>query len=331
MRLAIVGVMLLVLAPSVFAEETGAIVGLVVDQHAQATNPGNAVVFLCDVETGMPIVSSTGAPMNASVRDLTGFDGLRHEVTSDTGAFRFENVPVGTYRLVAQSWSGMHGVPDADEAPSAFIVLHGVAEDVAVTEGADTRVFVRGLGDGVLKIVNDPPEEHAYLLVSTGRKLGDGVIGPAAWGHEFVSGIIGATRMEVAHVTLVGLPESAEIHVGLLNYDNNPGVGGDSYVVGQEPVVTLEVYATWSNGKFEPPARLAPLTDHLEAQDLSVSHLLGLEGSDRDNMQAFIDQLRADPDRRVHVEGVGEFTFADVLAASRHRHLRAVHRERHAR
>lgn len=317
----------MVLWASLANAEVGTIRGQIADERGQITYTGNVVVFICDAESGFPFLGKT-KKLFPNEEQIKGLKDLWHAETTDEGVFEFQEVPVGKYRLVAQSWSGTKGVPDFQQKPSTIVILNGVAEGVEVKANETIIVNPRKLGDGMLKIVNDPEEAHAFLLISQKPRLGEGVLGPAAWGPEFISGLIGVTQMEKGYVTLIGLPEGKEIHTGLINFDNNPGVGGDSYVVGKDKEVRLEIYATWSNGKYEPPARLAKLTDHLEEQKLSVSKLLGLEGSDHDNREALLRILREKSDQKIVVEGVGTFRLADVLAASKYQALRKSHRAR---
>lgn len=321
---------LLLFMTSAGAAETGSIVGQLADERGRVTYIGNAVVFLCDAISGLPILTTTKKPFDPDSPDslAEGMTNLWHAVTTDRSVFEFKEVPVGRYGLVAQSWSGTNGLPDFQAKPSTVVVLHGVSEGVEVKANEVTTVYPRKLGDGILKIVNDPEEPHAFLLISRNPRLGDGVLGPAAWGKEFLSGLIGVTQMERPYVTLVGLPDGKTIHVGLFNYDNNPGVGGDSYTVGQDQSVRLKIYATWSNGKYEPPERLAKLTDYLDENSLSASSLIGLEGGDSKNREALWELIHSDTERRIRVDGVGEFRLIDILAAAQYKSLRRFHRAR---
>lgn len=311
--------------------ETGGIRGQISDAKGQAANVENAVVFLCDAESGYPVLAKTKKALVLGGDRIDGIKAFWHVLSSEQGGFEFQEVPVGKYRLVAQSWTGTTGVPEFKDKPAANLLLHGTAEGVEVKANEATAVNLKKLGDGTLKILNDPEEAHAFLLISRNPRLGEGVLGPAAWGPEFLSGIIGVTQMEEAHVTLTGLPDGKEIHVGLFNYDNNPGVGGASYGVGKEKEVRLEIFATWSNGKHDPPARLLKLTEHLEKNNLSASRILKLTGQERDQEEILRRMLREDADQQIEVEGVGTFRLADILAADTYKELRKSHRGRKQR
>jgi hypothetical protein len=127
------------------------------------------------------------------------------------------------------------------------------------------------------------------------------------------------------HVTIEGLPDKNDVHVALFNYDNNPGIGGGSYRVGQQEEVRLKIYATWSNGRYDPPDRLLKLVEHFENTDLSLSKLIGLENGDARNHEELVRIAGEAPDRKVKVDELGEFRFIDTLAALRYKWLRQNH------
>jgi hypothetical protein len=306
-------------------QNVGQIVGQLSDPRGQIVYAGHAAVFLCDAATGIPMHRETKQPINPSFWEPQ-LDKLWVSEADEKSYFEFKDVPAGKYRLVAQSWSGARGFPgfDSNKHPSAFLILHGVA-DAEVRGGQRTVAYVRQLGNHVLRIVNDPEEAHALLLVSLKPTLGDGILGPYGWGQEFCRHLIGVTQMEVPHVTIMGLPEDAALHVGLMNYDNSPGVGAGSYLPGQREG-KLRIVAAWSNGHKDPPPELVQLTDHLEKNQIALATLLpeGVEKpSDRDAaLLAAFNLLAKDNDQRVAVPGLGEKRLADVLAAYRYIDLR---------
>ncbi len=54
---------LMLLASEAGAAETGAILGQLVDERGRATFVGNAAVFLCDATSGLPILTTSKAPL----------------------------------------------------------------------------------------------------------------------------------------------------------------------------------------------------------------------------------------------------------------------------
>lgn len=309
-------------------DETGQLVGQLAGTDQQITYVGEVVVFLCDAKTGSPIHRETRTPFQLQRQGIQ-FDKLWFAITDEAGSFEFKNVPAGQYRLVAQSWSGTKGLPKLFGKTSAFVVLHGVAENVVVKQGERTVVFPRQLGNGVLRIQNDPAEAHAFLLISLKPTLGDAILGPQLWGDEFVSQIIGVTHMEQPHVTICGLPDNCDVHVALFNYDNNPGVGAGSFKAGARNE-TLRIVATWSNGHREPPPELKALTDHLDAKKAKFSDFLdeAQKGkNDQETEQNLIQELREHPRREVDVPGLGKRRLADVVAALSYIRLRTQHKK----
>ena len=318
---------------------TGEIVGRLSDQEGEAVSVAGAVVFLCDAKTGYPVLATTKKPLDPDSPQKNWIREVWHAVTDERGGFEFKGVPLGHYRLVAQSWLGTEGIPWLDPEPrrepfgdtSPNVRIDGIAEGIALTSETPVRVTVRKLGNGVLRIVNDPKEANAFLLVSRQRPFGDPVLGPEAWGEKFFAKLIAITHMSEPYVVFSGLPDGQDVHVGLVNYDNSVGVGGGSYRVGQKREVSLRILARWSNGHYDPPDRLRKLVEHFEEHSLSVSQLIGLELTDAHNYKELRRILAEDPNRLVDVEGLGKLPFVDLLAASSYKELRASHRARRER
>jgi hypothetical protein len=299
--------------------KTGTLVGSLADPRGQKVYAGRAAVFLCDAQSGLPINRETKKVILPSLHDPQ-LDKLWYTNTNERGYFEFKDVPVGNYRLVAQSWSGTQGFEGfgADKHPSAFVILHGVATNVEVQDNQQTAAYPRQLGNHVLQIMNDPEEPHALLLISLQPTLGDGILGPYGWGKKFCQQLIGFTQMEVGYVTIVGLPGDAAIHVGLMNYDNNPGVGAASFQAGQREG-TLRIIASWSNAHKDPPPELEKLTNHLADNNISVEAILKQIGiEDKDQIGAdrvMLQLLNQDNDYQVEIAGLGQQRLADVMAA----------------
>ena len=140
-------------------------------------------------------------PFDASETHPLVFSDYCHVVTDDAGAFHFDDVPAGVYRLVAQSWEGMAGManamPDGEgPEPSSTLLLHGVAENVEVKPGEEATAICRRQGDGVLRLLTDPEQPHNFIVISSQPAVGDGVLGPIGWGADFVAGALGITRVE---------------------------------------------------------------------------------------------------------------------------------------
>jgi len=319
-------------------QRAGSIRGQLTNVRGHAIHTGHAVVFLCDAKSGMPFSPETRKVIALDSETILRFDQYWHVVTGDTGGFQFENVPVGTYRLVAQSWAGITGVPrafpkskrtDPGDEPSSLIILHGTAESVVVKANEKTLAYPRQWGEEMLRIETDPQASHNFLLISRNPRLGEGVLGPVGWGQEFIAGVIGITRMEDPQVTLIGLSKDATIHTGLLNYDNSSGVGGHSFVINAAQPAKLPIYAAWSNGKYHPPARLEKLTLFLEENKIKVPELTGLTPARP--ISAYVNGAWSTGTNQIEVPGYGKVSVMDLLAAENFMRLRKHHRQRQQR
>jgi hypothetical protein len=318
------------------APSGGAIVGFVSDGKGSAVHTGKAVVFLLDGKTGFPLASGARGPLDTTKAHPFQFSEYCHAVTDDSGGFRFETVPPGTYRLVAQAWAGIEGMPagsvgvDGPE-PSAILILHGVAENVEVKAGEQTLAYPRRQGDETLVLLTDPEEEHNYIVLSSNAPIGEGVLGPLGWGDRFIAGAFGITRAETPQLVVFGLAKGAHVHVGLFNYDNSPGRGGADFVVGEPGPARLPIYAGWSNGKDEPSPRLLKLTEALEVGAVDIKTLVEFEERGREQFLVYIREVWDRADEQIDVPGYGPAKFIDLLAADSYRQLRRSHANRQAR
>jgi len=310
-------------------DQTGRIQGMLGTAAGQQKYVGRAVVFICDARTGYPLDPATHQSFLAH---NNGGDPW-HAVTDLDSHFLFDKVPPGEYRLIAQSWSGTEGVPDR-KATSEVVLLHGVAEGVHVRAAETTQVYLQPLGSGILTIQNDPEEAGAFLVVSMAPMLGDPVLGLTGWGDDFVRQVIGVTHMSAPRATFVGLPDDKEVHIGLFCYDNVPGFGGGQARIGKNPVARIRIYAGWSDGHDEPPARLLPLVEYLENENPSLPELMQL--GDRNEFltdrghpdeQKVWQAAKKDLSKRISVPAVGDFRVIDILAADAYKTLRAHHRQ----
>ncbi len=313
-------------ASGIIAADDATISGQLVDLQGKPAKDSNVFVFITLSDTGYPLVGETKEPLFSSRAE--GIDALWHVVTDEQGKFRFEGVPAGNYRLVGVSWPDIGMIPTPKSEDSTRVRLHGVAEDVRVEGDKQFEVKVKQLGNGVLSITNDPKENHAFIVISRNSMLGDPILGPMGWGKKFLNGAIGISLMEDVHVTIEGLPDNQKVHIGLFNYDNNPGIGGGTYMVGQDRNVRMPIYATWSNGKYDPPERLLKLVEHFEKENISAMELIGKESMEYDKL---IKMLENDPPPTVDVKGFGKVPLADALAADGYKRLREFHKKRRQR
>jgi hypothetical protein len=234
--------------------EAGDIRGAVVDAN---DNPvPRATVVLCGRDTGIPLDKETFKPFTDK-----GFasKGIAVVATDTQGAFAFEGVPDGKYKLVSQSWVGKPSVLDIGEVNSRQIVLHGIARRVVVPSQRATNIRIRPLGNAVVTIDEDFPNSDGYLLISTKPLSVDPILGFVSWQGPFLKNLIGANRMPEGITKIHGLPEG-KICLSVFANDNNGGLGAAFVEAKAGRTVRAEyipIVCSWSNGRHDPPEELA--------------------------------------------------------------------------
>ncbi|MBL8817190.1 MAG: hypothetical protein JNL58_14280 [Planctomyces sp.] len=316
-------------------QKTGTIDGQLKTEVGEDRPIEGVAVFVVDAETGYPLLASPREIFSSPRKQRleNGIADCLHTMTDHRGHFRIEGVPAGKWRLTAQSWKDSDHVPLRKE-PDREVTLHGVADSVEVTEEQVTTIELKPLGDAAVVLENEPKEGNAYLFISTVEPDADPILGPFGWGKKFLTGVIGLTHEAGSMMIIRGLPRQ-KIYVSYLNYDNNPGIGGVSFVGGETENVTLHVYAGWSNGYFQPPEHLSKLVDYVDQHPDSIDDLLKLSSNpdflneqgkvDRNKLMTNLESLK---DQKVSIDGFGEFRATDMLAAQAYSELRKYHLER---
>lgn len=326
--------LLLMFAPiSVRGEEFGTIEGQIVDFADQPLGVRNSFAFLCDAGTGYPLRADT----KQVITRKSGFGPMDQWWSARTdidGRFTFDDVPPGKYRIVAQSWMGRDAIPSM-KAEDVALTLHGYADNISVATMVTTKCTLKGLGSSVLQIQNQPNEGNAFLFVSLKPTLGDPILGPMMWGDDFTRNVVAAVHIKGGSQTFFGLPDNAQIHVMLLNYDNNAGLGGITVRTNRLTKATLPIYATWSNGYHEPPNRLKPLVEWMrnhsqQGDDLIRANLKSelKPKPGQPNNFALLEQIQKSPDVVVNVPRLGEFSKLDLLAAQYYLRILKFHEAR---
>jgi len=316
-RIALAPVLLALLGVSTLhAAETAEIRGHLADAKGGRVYAGEVAVFLCDAKTGYPIDRETREPIKVDLKDQP-LERFWHTLTKEDGTYAFSDVLPGKYRIVAQSWSGTKGMPKMPGKTSAFVLLHGTAEDVEVKAGEPTMVVVRQLGNHTLHIKNDPAEAAAILFLSLKPPIGDAILGPYGWGDDFVRHVIGITHMSHPEVMIFGLPPHRDVYATLINFDNSPGLGAGTFKAGEKDGI-VRIVAGWSNAHHDPPPELVELTDHVAAHKIVAAEFFGPDEKFKYDFQArhkLAQELLENPERKVSVRTLGERRLADVLAA----------------
>ena len=86
-------------------------------------------------------------------------------LTDNKGRFRFENVPEGKYRLMAQKWIGPY--KGAFEVHGTVIQLLGFADDVVVPRPSkiyESQVVLTSLGNGIVQFWGYAKPDSAGVL-----------------------------------------------------------------------------------------------------------------------------------------------------------------------
>jgi hypothetical protein len=240
----------------------GGVSGKVARDNGQPV--AGAVVVLCEQAGGVPLAEKTLQPF---VRNRTQSieDDILFSRTDANGRFAFEKIPVGSYRLVAQSWRNATSIRAVMEINGDEIELHGIANDVRVAAGATSDVVLRPLGTGVLRMDQRVPNNETFVILSTAPTGADPVLRFAGWTPSFLQHVIGGNRMPVGKTVVHGLPEGT-VHVAMFAMDNRPGFldakvqiqGGQTTVLPFTPFV-----AAWSDGRHDPPPELTPVFEEV--------------------------------------------------------------------
>lgn len=186
-----------------------------------------------------------------------------------------------------------------------------------------------------LEITCDPLEGNAFVFVALKPNQADPILGPTLWSTDFTRSIICAVHLRGGRQTVFGLPQGRPVHVRYLNYDNNPGLGGQTVTTSAVTRLTLPVYATLSNGFHRPPTKLAALVEWVrEHRDLAFELLTDgrpddfLVRSQIRNHQKLAQFLRDNPERMVSIEGLGRVRAVDIAAAERYLAILEHHEQR---
>ena len=223
-----------------------------------------AAVCILDGATGVPVDLETSKPFTDGD---TGFEdamgNLAFALTDEEGAFRFDDVAPGTYRLLAQSWVNA-------PAPSGLLEVNGAIVHVrgrsAVTVKAEqtTHISLTPLGDAELVLGDHAANDATLLLVSKRPPVGPTILGYPGWPGQFLGSLVAYNRMPDGVTTVRGLPDG-DVHVSLFSADNNGGPAAASVKLSTATAMFAKLHfmASWSDGIHGPPPELADVVTHL--------------------------------------------------------------------
>ncbi|MCF7974347.1 MAG: right-handed parallel beta-helix repeat-containing protein [Phycisphaerae bacterium] len=229
---------------------------------AQGAPVTHAVVVLCESQGGIPLVKESYVTMTEAYISNKAPREIAFEVTNESGQFRFDHVPDGTYRLIAQSWQGVTKIKAILETNGPEIQLHGLAEHVR--PGRD--VEIRPLGSGTLVLDQHMPNDETLLVVSTSPPQADPVLGFAGWGGPLMRHMICGNRMPAGKTTIHGLP-AGTVYLAMFAADSAPAfaAGRAEIRAGQNTVLPeIQFVGSWSNARQEPPAALQAVFSELQ-------------------------------------------------------------------
>jgi hypothetical protein len=297
--------------------------------------PGRAgaVVIVCDAKTGIPVHAETWRPFSQEFRKRSDKElvGIAHVVTDQDGRFRFENVPAGTYHLMAQSWTEPFKGPF--EVNGEVIELHGVARSISVPSEAAEKVVIKPLGTGVVQIDQKSGNSSGILMLSTAEPLGDPVLGFTGLGDKYFGNLIGGNRMPKGRTKIIGLPPGP-VHAAVFMPDNVPGFGFGTLDPSAAGVQSFPMVAAWSDGQHDPPERIAGIIAGLKraagkerVPDDFLYQVVGVDAARVKRMKETSKKgnaleeytakmaLLGPLDRSVELAGVGKVRVIDLLAA----------------
>ena len=235
-------------------------------------------VCLCSAETGMPLVKDTYEtfPWGKFHQNEKSVE-MAVTLTDKRGRFRFENVPDGTYRLIAQKWIGPY--KGVFEIHGTVIQLMGAANEVVVPRPADHyagQVVLRPPGLGIVQFDEDVGNDETFLFLSRSPLEFDPILGFNAMGDSFLRDLVGVNRMPRGKTTVIGAPDDP-LYAFFFAADNSPGFAAVKVPASHGGLVRVEkepFIAGWSDGRKTPPPKLAELLEFLDKHSLTVRQVL---------------------------------------------------------
>jgi len=310
----------------------GEIRGVIVDANDKPVP--QATVVLCGEDTGIPLDRKTFKPFIDK-----GFEskGVAVVVTDTKGAFSFDGVPNGKYKLVSQSWLGKPSVPDIAEVNSKQIVLHGIARRIMVPSQKAINIRIKPLGNASVTIDEDFPNDGGFILISTKPLSADPILGFVSWRGPFLQSLIGANRMPKGVTKIHGLPEG-KIYLSIFANDNNGGLGAGSIKAKAGKTVKAEyipIVCSWSNGRHHPPEELKQTFEEIkQIAEEQKRYLLQFLNAllEKKGIEVKIDKEARNPiaayyphlQELVTLPSGKQVRFADVLACLQYMDLQTI-------
>lgn len=287
------------------SDDAHTIWGIVMEQRS---GTADVPVCLCDAATGLPLTKQTYQPIQwekTSPQSLS--EQMAIVLTNTRGRFRFENVPDGRYRLVAQKWMGPY--KGVFEKHGTVIQLMGTADDIVVPRPTDYYKALIGLrppGKRVVEFDQQVGNDETYMFLSTVKPAFDPVLGLHAMGRVFFQNMIGFNRMPYGKTTVIGAPNEP-FYAFLIAADNSPGFVAMAVGKSNHKYIKIKsqpFIAGWSDGHKTPPDDLAELMRVMDEHGVTVSQLLNIpkiSAKTADDYTARMKQLLMEVDKPVEL------------------------------
>jgi len=291
------------------APDAGAVDGVIQDAAAQPV--AGAVVFACATDTGAPLAVDGRRSLVEAMMAEGDVPLLASAVSDADGRFSLL-LPPGTWRLLAQSWSGQPDARQPFKDHAKELRLHGGAE-VALVAGVRANARLRPWGDAALEIdVGIHGNNWNVLALSAAPPHTAAILGFAAWGGEFGRQLLGGGRMTAGKTLVRGLPAGA-VHAAAFQNDNAPSFGTASFAA--EAGATRRVQVDMKGHTL--PESLAALDRSLagvEIEPLLRAAGAAMPAQGSDGMWGFFGRVLEIADRRVPLPDGSDARCADLLA-----------------
>ena len=303
-----------------------AIFGIVMELRS---GTANVPVCLFDAATGLPLAKRTYKPIEWGKEQVENVaNEMAIVVTDDKGQFRFDDVPDGKYRLVAQKWIGPY--KGIFEEHGTVIQLMGTAEDVLVPRPADhyqALVALTPPGHGIVQFDQDVGNSDTFMFLSTSAPEFDPILGLSSMGTSLLQHLIGVNRMPLGKTTVIGVPDKP-LYAFFFAPDNSPGFATVEVPVSEAGLVRVPpepFVAGWSDARKTPPATLAKLMEFMDAHSLTPDQLLNIPKLSRDtsaDYKARIQELYKDLGRKIDLAEGTSARVGDILAVKYYQQLK---------
>jgi hypothetical protein len=286
-------------------------------------------VCLCDGATGLPLEKETYKSIDLGKSHPSNLSSeMAIAVTNKNGEFRFDNVPDGIYRLVAQKWIGPY--KGIFEEHGTVIQLMGSANNIVVPRSNDYKkalVVLMPPGQGIVQFDQKVPNNDTFMFLSMSTPEFDPILGLNAMGTSFQQHLIGVNRMPLGITTVIGVPNKP-IHAFFFAPDNSPGFA--SIKVEPSPLCMVRVpaepfVAGWSDGRKTPPPELADLMKLMDKHSLTTQDMLKIPKISNATYQAYrvrMQELMQELSRKVELPEGQSARVGDLLAVESYRRLR---------